>query len=82
MLSHIILGVLSACLIQYLCKIIYRLWFSPLAGFPGPKLAAITSLYEFYFDFIKKGKYCFEIERLHQVHGKNATSHIQKCLVY
>lgn len=49
--------------------VIYRLYFSPLANFPGSKLAAATGWYEFYFDYWKSGKYIFEIERMHQVHG-------------
>ncbi|KAJ6114889.1 cytochrome P450 [Penicillium sp. IBT 16267x] len=49
--------------------IIHRLYFSPLAKFPGPKIAAVTGWYEFYFDYFKDGKYIFEIERLHQVYG-------------
>lgn len=31
---------------------VYRLWLSPIASFPGPRLAALTSLYEFYYDTI------------------------------
>ncbi|OCL09523.1 cytochrome P450 [Glonium stellatum] len=65
----IALGVISLCFIKYICTIVYRLYFSPLAPFPGPKLAAATSLYEFYFDYFKKAKYYAEIERLHKVYG-------------
>jgi hypothetical protein len=44
--------------------------FHPLAKFPGPKLAAATYMYEFWFDGVKWGKYNHEIQRLHQIHGK------------
>lgn len=47
----------------------YRLALSPLAGFPGPKLAAMTDLYEFYFDFFRNGTYIFEIEKMHRNYG-------------
>lgn len=56
-------------LIYNIVVIIYRLYFSPLAKFPGSKLAAATGWYEFYFDYWKNGKYIFEIERMHQVYG-------------
>lgn len=49
--------------------VVWRLYFSPLAKFPGPTLAAATGWYEFYFDYWKNGKYIFEIERLHKVYG-------------
>lgn len=48
---------------------IYRLYLHPLAKFPGPKLAALTVLYEFYFDGIKRGRYTFEIRRMHEKYG-------------
>ncbi|KAG4419362.1 hypothetical protein IFR04_007510 [Cadophora malorum] len=48
---------------------IYRLYFSPLAKFPGPKLAALTSLYQFYYDVIQGGQFVWEIEKMHQEYG-------------
>lgn len=47
----------------------YRLVFSPLAKFPGPKIAAASGWYEFYHDCWRNGKYIFEIERLHKIYG-------------
>lgn len=49
--------------------IVYRLFFSPLAGFPGSKIAAVTHYYEFYFDWWCQGKYIYEIERMHRRYG-------------
>jgi hypothetical protein len=50
-----------------------RLFYSPLAKFPGPKLAAATSLYETYFNLVKNGKYYLEVERLHNIYGNTSS---------
>jgi hypothetical protein len=41
----------------------------PLSKFPGPKLAAATLWYEFYYDVILKGRYTFKIKELHKQYG-------------
>jgi hypothetical protein len=48
---------------------VWRLIWSPLSKFPGPKLAALTLWYEFYFDVVRGGMYIWEIERLHKIYG-------------
>ncbi|KAH8703308.1 cytochrome P450 [Talaromyces proteolyticus] len=46
-----------------------RLYFHPLAHIPGPKLAALTWWYEFYFDVVQPGQYVFHIQELHKQYG-------------
>jgi hypothetical protein len=56
--------------ILYISSLVtYRLFLSPIAKFPGPKLAAATGWYEAYYDVVKKGKFLFEIERMHEKYG-------------
>ncbi|KAL8882709.1 MAG: hypothetical protein Q9198_000342 [Flavoplaca austrocitrina] len=47
----------------------YRAFFDSLSHIPGPKLAAATLWYEFYYDVIKKGRYTWEIGKMHQMYG-------------
>ncbi|KAJ4320930.1 hypothetical protein N0V84_005634 [Fusarium piperis] len=48
---------------------VYRLYFSPLAKFPGPKIAAITSWYNGYHDLVSGGQYIWVIEEMHCKYG-------------
>ncbi|RAL08788.1 cytochrome P450 [Aspergillus homomorphus CBS 101889] len=43
--------------------------FHPLSHIPGPRLAALTFLYEAWFDLILGGRYTREIQRMHEVYG-------------
>lgn len=63
------LGILQLGWLFY--GVIHRLFLSPLATIPGPKLAALTSWYEFYYDVIKPGKYIWKIQDLHVEYGEH-----------
>ena len=58
-----------AVAIYFLGSIIHHLCLSPIAGFPGPKIAAATGWYEFYYEYFLNGTYYLEIEKMHQIYG-------------
>lgn len=60
---------LGAVVVYYLARTVYRLFFHPLAGVPGPRVAAVSSLYEFYWDCIKLGRYHVKITEMHEKYG-------------
>ena len=49
--------------------VFYRLYLSPISTFPGPKIAAVTWWYELYYDVFQKGKYIYQIEKMHDKYG-------------
>ncbi|KAJ5668037.1 uncharacterized protein N7477_006607 [Penicillium maclennaniae] len=68
-MERVVLGLLALAVGYLISASIYNLFFHPLRNFPGPKLAAATHIYEFYFDCIKSGKFIWEIQRMHEVYG-------------
>jgi hypothetical protein len=63
-------AILIGAYVSYqLLKVLYRVTLHPLAKFPGPKLAALSYKYEFYYDGIKDGSYTDEISRMHDRYG-------------
>lgn len=62
--------VLCGLIVLYLSYLaIYRLYLSPVAKFPGPKLAALTFWYEAWYDVAKGGQYTFKLAELHKKYG-------------
>ena len=47
----------------------YRLFLHPLANVPGPKIAAATAWYEFYWDCPQKGRFFTKITEMHKKYG-------------
>ncbi|KAF2868115.1 cytochrome P450 [Massariosphaeria phaeospora] len=47
----------------------YRLFLHPLSKFPGPRLAAVTSWYEAYYEIVLQGQYSKKITELHEQYG-------------
>jgi hypothetical protein len=60
---------LAATFTFYSVLIPYRIFLHPLSKFPGPKLAAATPWYKFYYDVILQGNYTFKIMDLHKENG-------------
>ncbi|ROV89865.1 hypothetical protein VPNG_10245 [Cytospora leucostoma] len=64
-------GILSTSILTaYLGQLVFRrLYTGPISHIPGPKLAALTWLYEFYYDVVLGGQYTFKIIELHKQYG-------------
>lgn len=63
-------GALFCALFLYCIYLgVSRLYFSPISHIPGPKLAALTWAYEFYYDIVLGGQYTFKIIELHKQYG-------------
>lgn len=73
--THSVSFVLSTALCVFILRLfalgIYCLLFHPLVKFPGPKIAAISTYYEGYYELIHKGggKFYQEIDRIHRTYG-------------
>ncbi|KAM0718143.1 hypothetical protein Q7P37_006475 [Cladosporium fusiforme] len=67
---HTILSAVLAALVAYMLKtLIYHVAFDPLRRIPGPFLSAYSYLPEMYYDIWKRGKYIWEIDKMHNKYG-------------
>jgi hypothetical protein len=72
--ASVIFGLLV--LLSMIARSLYQAYFSPLAKFPGPKLAAFTFWYEFYHDVVLGGQYVFKIKELHEQYGNVISAYL------
>jgi hypothetical protein len=80
LLQTIIVPLVVALITWTASVLIYRLYFSPISKFPGPKLAAATLWYEFYYNIIKGGMYMWEIQKMHEKYGSSFQQSTWTCL--
>ncbi|KAF2265020.1 cytochrome P450 [Lojkania enalia] len=60
----------ASYLVFWVLRALYRVTLHPLAGYPGPVIAAISKpWYHWYWNFYNRGLLIFEIERLHARYG-------------
>jgi len=67
--SRIALPAVGLLLLYTVGVAVYRLVFHPLARFPGPRLAALSNWYEFYYDVVQQGQFTSHIQELHKKYG-------------
>ncbi|KIV82822.1 hypothetical protein PV11_04895 [Exophiala sideris] len=60
---------LLAKLVYDLSLAVYRIYFHPLAKFPGSKLAVATYWHETYYDVFKGHQYIWKIKEMHEKYG-------------
>lgn len=70
-------------LLTTLIKCVYRLTLHPLSNFPGPRLAAVTSLYGAFYDLRPSTSYVKLFPSMHQkygeLHGSLFAMHLTAC---
>lgn len=67
--AHPYLTIFSLLSTYLVLLTLYRLFLHPLAHIPGPKLAAITQWFEFYYDVLLVGQYQNQFMRWHEKYG-------------
>ncbi|KAJ5564611.1 benzoate 4-monooxygenase cytochrome P450 [Penicillium frequentans] len=60
-------------LVALISLLAYRNYFHPLAHIPGPPLAKVTYLYEWYYDLYLGGQFTFQLRALHDKYGIEST---------
>lgn len=62
---------LAALITWIVQRTIYRLYFHPLAKFPGPVAAAATTQWKAYIEVLLQKSICHVLKELHDQHGES-----------
>jgi len=68
-LTAVCLLALVAAISLAVQRVIYRLWFHPLAAFPGPKAAAATTQWKAYLEVVLNKSFYHVLQELHAKYG-------------
>lgn len=68
--SRLLASFVTLAVVRVVYTIFHRLYFHPLAHIPGPKLAALTFLYQTYFSLVNGSRFYAQIGKLHEIYGK------------
>ncbi|KAK0726268.1 cytochrome P450 [Apiosordaria backusii] len=68
-ITSLILVSSGTWLSYHLIKVIYNLFFHPLAHMPGPWLSCATYIPEFWYDVVRSGLYTKQIQKMHDKYG-------------
>lgn len=70
--SYILIAVVLSWIVYQAGLVIYRLYFHPLAKFPGPKLSASSRWWECIQDLFtgQGGEYILQVEEMHDKYGE------------
>ncbi|KAI9802539.1 MAG: hypothetical protein M1833_001611 [Piccolia ochrophora] len=63
------ISIVAVAVLGLLSGVIHRLFLHPLSKVPGPKLAALTYLYQFYFNIVAGSRFYAHVEKLHERYG-------------
>ncbi|USW54197.1 Putative cytochrome P450 [Septoria linicola] len=67
--ARLLFSCIAVAVLTTVCKLIQRLFLSPLANIPGPKLAAATGWVETYYDVWQGGQFIFKLKEWHRTYG-------------
>ena len=68
----IVIGLLAATIVWTIVVAVRRLWFHPLSHVPGDLRAALTSLFGFYHNVIRRSRYPYIICDMHETYGSQS----------